>query len=126
SLTLASPAVVGQTYRLQFAAESDNQLSTILGIIEIGISTSATAFGTQIFSANPAAGDWTLYDQTFIAPISGQYLTVSSDPNHAGWTHVDNFQLELVPEPAGWAILGLVAALLAWRRKFPSLRVRNR
>ena len=117
SLTLSSSVVAGQTYRLRFSAESVTDFSSVLGIVSIGISGSATAFGNQVFSASPGASGWTQYDQTFVAPASGSYLTVSSVANNDGWTHVDNFQLEAVPEPATWAVVGVGPALLAWWRR---------
>jgi hypothetical protein len=117
SLNLSSPVVAGQTYRLRFSAESVTAFDPGLGMVAIGISGSATAFGTGVFSATPSAGSWTQYDQELIAPVNGLYLTVSSVANNNGWTHVDNFQLEAVPEPAAWAIVALGPVLLAWRRR---------
>lgn len=77
SLSLSSGVVSGTSYDLQFYGALLADFNNATGPIEIGLSSSSTAFGTLIFSGTPTSADsWTLFSSTFIAPVSGSFLTV--------------------------------------------------
>jgi hypothetical protein len=113
SLNLSSPVVTGNSYSLQFfAAGLSNEP---LGPVQIGLSNSATNFGTLIFSGTPAGtNSWTQFDHDFVAPVNALYLTVRNTTIDDMFAFVDNFTL--VPEPTTVALLTL-GALTALRRR---------
>ncbi len=91
SLDLSSPVVAGDTYTLHFWAEAE--LYFDLGSVLVGISNSATSFGTLVYTANlTLAGTWESFSSTFTAPVDGSYLTIQSG-NSVAWTHIDAFSL---------------------------------
>lgn len=115
SLTLSSALVSGNSYALRFFAA---QFPAFASSVDIGVSSSATAFGTLLFSASGLSSDaWTQIDQTFSAPINASFLTVRSGLPVTVYSFVDNFSLDsagvsAVPEPGtlGLLALGLLAA----------------
>jgi hypothetical protein len=90
-----------------------------LGAIEIGISSSATSFGTLVHSAAPTSTTtWTQVSHTFIASSNASYLTLrtSSTPDEM-YAFVDDVSLVAVPEPSTALLLGLGLASFARRRE---------
>ena len=101
SFDLSGSIVSGRAYALQFfAAGLASRGFSPLGPVEIGLSSSATSFGTQIFSGTPTSTtSWTQFDHAFVAPVNAMFLTVRSGTLANGYAFVDNFTLIL--EPAG-------------------------
>jgi PEP-CTERM motif len=118
SFNLSSSIVAGQVYSLDFYAQTVTDFQPGGGAVLVGVSGSATSFGTQIFSGVAGTSAWTHFTQTFMAPVNGLYLTIESDPNGVPtWTHIDNFSLTPVPEP-GTLTLGALALAGAVRRSW--------
>ena len=106
SMTLSSALVAGNSYTLQFFGA---QLAGFTSTIQIGVSTSPTAFGTSIFTGSPSSSTtWTQFNATFLAPVSGSYITVEN-VNIGDYSFVDNFSLAgstSTPEPSALFLLG--------------------
>jgi hypothetical protein len=121
SMSLTEGIVGGSTYDLQFYGALLGGSPT--GTLEIGVSNSATSFGTLVFSGTPLSADsWTLFSALFVAPSNAAFLTVRVTGTD-GYAFVDNFTLEstasAVPEPATLSLFGIGAAaagLRRWRR----------
>jgi hypothetical protein len=122
SLAVSSPLVGGQSYSLSFyaARQGGNPVS-----IDIGLSTSATGFGTLIFTGAPSSGDtWDHIVTTFVAPNSGAFIAVRNQyvDGHDAYSFVDNFSIEelkTVPDPgSSLLLLGMgLAGLRAWKQR---------
>ncbi len=107
SFDLSSPVVNGSAYLLRFFAAG---LSVApLGPVEIGLSGSASDFGTLIFSGTPgSATEWTQFDYAFVAPIDASFLTVRNAAVYNMYAFVDNFSLSdaRIPAPGACHPLG--------------------
>lgn len=115
AIELIESLVVGHVYELSFFAHCGPDGSRG---VEAGISTSATGFGTQIFSASAYSNQksvWTQLSGQFTATIPATHLTFQSAYSGNSQASLDNVRLELVPEPAS-IILLLGASLLLLRR----------
>lgn len=118
TLDLSGALTPGQSYTLSFCAVSNNDFGVGNGELDIGVSTSATGFGTWVYNTGVIPiGVWTTYTTTFVAPDASVFLSVSSVGSNHGWNHVDDFQLDVVPEPASICALGLGALALLRRRR---------
>lgn len=116
SLDLSAPLNAGSSYNLSFYAAGLS--SNSLGLIEVGVSGSATAFGSLVFSATPtSSAAWDLFQTTFIAPIAATHLTFSVSPVFDGYAFVDNATLDAVPVPASALLLGSVMIAAGAYRK---------
>ena len=116
SLSLSTGIVGGASYALSFygaLVQGDPA-----GTIQIGVSNSATSFGTLIFIASPFyTSQWDQFTNNFVAPSNASFLTVRTDP-FQGYAFVDNFTLDPlspapVPEPATLTLLGVGLATIA-------------
>lgn len=119
SMTLAGPLTPGASYDLSFAIERLASGQFNGGTVEVGVSTTATSFGTQIASATAPANGWLLASGSFLAPTAASYLTVRVITTF-GWVGLDNFVLSAspIPEPASAALLGAgLAAIVFWRAR---------
>lgn len=117
SFTLASSLTVGASYQLDFRVHN---IYNGGGSLLIGISTSATSFGTLIFSALPQTSGWAEFSTTFVAPSSGAFLTVQQGVGSSTtWNETDNFSLTTasVPEPGMLSLLGSMAGVALLRRR---------
>lgn len=118
TLEFSSALTVGNTYKLSFCAVANDDFSSGPGALDLGISTTAGTFGTGVYSTAVATGTtWTLYSTTFVASIAATHLSVETAVGNSGWSHVDDFKVEVVPEPATMAALGVGALGLLRRRK---------
>lgn len=123
ALHLSSPVIAGQSYTLEFDAHAETSFDPGLGPVEIGLSSSATSFGTLIFSTgNLSTTSWTRFTHSFVSPVNASYITVRVG-NTETWAHVDNFVL--VPEPSTVVALTTgLAGMMALRRRMPERRRR--
>lgn len=116
SLDLSSAVVSGNAYALQFFAVG--RTSDTLGPVEIGLSDSATSFGTLIFSGTPAGTtEWTQFDYTFITPINASFLTVRNATVYDMYVFVDNFSLvetEMIPAPSALLLGSIGIGIVNW------------
>ncbi|MBI5708498.1 MAG: PEP-CTERM sorting domain-containing protein [Armatimonadetes bacterium] len=121
SFDLSGSILNGTSYTLSFYAAATTAIRPGTGPVDIGISTSATSFGTQVYTTGTgiSGSGWQYFTTTFTAGINASYLTVQCAPTGGdiSWIHVDNFSLTAVPEPGSLAVLGLGAFLLARRRR---------
>ena len=93
SFDLSSPIVAGTTYTIDFWAHAVTNVSPGRDPVEIGVSSSAASFGTLVFtSGSLSTGSWSHFMSDFVAPVSGDFLTVR--PSGMTWAHIDNFSLE--------------------------------
>ena len=118
-MTLAGPLTPGASYDLSFAIERLASGQFNGGTVEVGVSTTATSFGTKIASATAPANGWLLASGSFLAPTAASYLTVRVITTF-GWVGLDNFVLSAspIPEPASAALLGAgLAAIVFWRAR---------
>lgn len=130
SFDLSSMVVAGNIYSLQFFGAED---VGYVGEIEIGLSSTATDFGTLIRTASPHSSSvWTQFDLVFLAPMNASFLTVRSAPTggEERYSYVDNFSLTEsalpgVPLPATFWLFG---SGLMWfvvaRRRRPGMELR--
>ncbi len=95
SMTLSAPLTAGNSYTISFYDKADPRW--IANPFEIGLSTSANAFGTLLYTAPSGAanGVWTQRTFTFTAPFSALYITVSlqGSPSTIDWSQADNFTI---------------------------------
>lgn len=99
SLDLSSPVVAGALYTLSLSVMRETTFGASTGFVDVGISSVATAAGASIYSASPASDNvWESFSVTFVAPVSGAFLTLSAGAN-VGWSHVDDVQLVAVSSP---------------------------
>ena len=99
SFDLSSPIVSGQTYNLLFYASNSTSSST--ESLSVGISSSATSYGTQAVLVPLGSNNtYTQYSATFTAPIGGDYLTIEPGAIGNFWFGLDDFYLELVCPPS--------------------------
>lgn len=117
SFDLSSSIVAGRTYTVSFWAQTVLDFDPGREPLHIGISNSATDFGTLVYNTGPnSPNSWTYHEHTFVAAVDGAYLTVSSvfGPNPT-WIHVDDFRL--VPSPGAVSMLALSGLALRRRRR---------
>lgn len=123
SMTLSGALTAGSSYSLSFDIERLISAGFDGGTAEIGLSTSATSFGTLIDSATASSSGWTHHASSFIAPNAGSYLTVRVTTSRSSWVGLDNFVLDGgatsgVPEPGVLALVGLaLGGLVLFRRR---------
>jgi hypothetical protein len=117
SLALSENLVAGQQYTVRFLARTNTLFGTVPSVLEVGVSNSATAFGSLVFTT-PTLGDtWTTFSTTFTASGGESQLTARAQVNGTWhWTWVDNFQLNAVPSGGASSTLAL-AGIAALRRR---------
>jgi len=94
SLKLAQPLQSGTSYTFTFYVYRPNSYATTPDTSYIGLSTSASTFGTLIYTVAPPSSinAWVQHTVTFTAPNNGQYITVCGKTTGSGtWRWFDNF-----------------------------------
>ena len=95
SLDLYASVVAGSVYELSLWVLSGRTSNSSIGRVEVGLTIDPHTMGTVFFTAPaPAPAQWTRLVIVFIAPVNGDWLTVSSGQTE-GWTHVDGIELRL-------------------------------
>ncbi|HET6991547.1 MAG TPA: hypothetical protein VFJ43_09500, partial [Bacteroidia bacterium] len=90
TMKLSAPLTAGTTYTMSFWDKGDVTYTPGMPVI-IGVSTVAGAAGTVVYTGpTPTTGVWNKRCFSFVAPNSGQYISVST-AGPTRWTHVDNF-----------------------------------
>ena len=95
SMAIDAPLVTGVSYTLSMWALGETTFRP-LGNFEIGASTSATSFGTLIYSGTPAEMVWGNHTFTFIAPNDATHITLRNEAGEIHWNHLDHFEF-IVP-----------------------------
>lgn len=96
TLQLSSVVSAGETCTLSYWAHGVPDFDPQLGMIEIGISSTAGAFGTLVFTGTLTAHSvWQQFTSTFTSPTSGGFLSIRAAVPDS-WTHVDEFALTVV------------------------------
>ncbi len=98
SLALSAPLVIGNSYTLTYYDSKNPTYAT--NPVEIGISTSSTAFGTQVYLSPTPTTTWAQRTVTFTATVAATYITAHVVGNAYSWTHVDDFVLTPNGTPA--------------------------
>lgn len=97
SIPIDAPLTPGETYTLSFWALGETTFRP-LGPLQIGESTSSTAFGTVIYTVTPSEMTWSNYTFTFVASAASTHITVRNEPTgDVYWNHVDHFEF-IVPD----------------------------
>jgi gliding motility-associated-like protein len=93
TMTLSTPLVSGQTYTLTFWDRGCIAFSTSSPAVQIGVSNVNSDIGTVVYTAaTPVESVWTQRTATFVAPINGLYLSVSTPVGSTSdWVQIDNF-----------------------------------
>jgi len=91
SLTLSAPLVAGNTYTISFWDRVYSGYNP--QPVQIGVSTVNNAFGTVVYTGPMPVGVWTNRIATFVAPVSGLYITVQLGGAYSlsDWVQADNF-----------------------------------
>ncbi len=116
SFDLTGGLVAGNVYTIDFWAQAVTDFDSGNDPIEIGISGSASSFGTLVYTtAALSTNSWVNYTSTFTAPINADYLTVMNATGAGTWAHIDAFTL--VPAPGALALLSMGGLALTRRRR---------
>jgi hypothetical protein len=93
SLKLSSPLVSGNSYQFSFYQKADTTFTPVDSLI-IGISSDSITMGTRIYSLQPQVQTgWTLTTFTFIAPVTGLFITFGNKGLSRGWNFIDDIQI---------------------------------
>jgi hypothetical protein len=121
SMNLTGQMIAGASYALSFYIERLGNGPFDGGTVQIGVSSSASNFGTQVASATAPGSGWLLSTTSFVSPISASYLTVRLATVQSSWVGLDNFSLTgptaPIPEPATAALLLVGLGLFTMRAR---------
>lgn len=94
SMQLSTSMIIGHRYVISYYDKADTNFRKKRDSIEIGISTSSGSFGTKIYQSFPVISNWTKRTFSFIAPVTGQFITVRLSNFSDGWNFIDNFYVD--------------------------------
>jgi len=122
SLKLSEALVAGVEYQLSFVALSNTDFTAGTGPLRFGTSSSATDFGSLVFSTGTinTPRQWQSFNTSFVASASGNFLTIQGSQGEGGansWMFVDGVVLEAVPTPGSLALLGMGGLCMLRRRR---------
>ena len=96
ALALSAPLATGASYTISFWTYGELTFRA-LGNVEIGASTSNSAFGTSIYVSSTAPSAWTNHVFSFVAPNNATHITVRNVIDGIiHWNHVDAFSFVAV------------------------------
>ncbi len=95
SMELTGPLTIGEEYTISFWTYSEVTFR-VRGDVEVGCSTSPTAFGTFLYTATTVESTWVNHVFTFTATEASTYITVRNVAGDIHWNHVDHFEM-IVP-----------------------------
>ncbi|HYV90629.1 MAG TPA: T9SS type A sorting domain-containing protein [Chitinophagales bacterium] len=93
TLQLDAPLVSGNSYTISYYDRGWDQYGCCPpGVpLEIGVSDIAGAAGTIVYTSPvPTTNSWSHRVFTFVAPNSGQYISIAAQDNTTRWTHIDS------------------------------------
>jgi len=94
SLHLSTSLNAGTVYYISYFEKADTSFGSLTDSLIIGVSSSSSMFGTQIYSSLPSVqAGWTHKSFTFTSPVTGRYLTIANKGGQFGWNFIDNFCL---------------------------------
>lgn len=96
TFSLCLPMIQGNSYTLTYYDRGWYQQGCCPpGVpLEVGISSVAGAQGTIIYSSPiPTLNIWSQRVVTFVAPLSGSYISFQAQNNNTRWTHIDNLSM---------------------------------
>jgi len=109
SMELSAPVEQGEMYTVTcYAWQFGRDFAPDIGPVAIGLSNSATDFGTQVYSATPDTTGWNQMTHTFDAPIAASYLTCQAVSAGDTWIHIDTFSLRSGSSPvsaSSWSMI---------------------
>jgi gliding motility-associated-like protein len=94
TMQLSAPLVAGTSYTITFWDRGCwGSFSTSAPPVRLGVSAVPGAVGTTVYTAPaPVNGTWVMRTATFVAPITGAYISVDLPSGGLGdWTQIDNF-----------------------------------
>lgn len=98
ALALSAPLTIGVSYTISFYSRSEVSFRP-RGDVEIGASTSSTAFGTAIYTAVTVESTWIYHEFTFTATEASTHITARNVTGAIYWNHLDHFvMLEPIEE----------------------------
>jgi len=93
---LCLPLIQGNSYTLTYYDRAWYQQGCCPpGVpLEIGVSSVAAAQGTMVYTSPvPTLNVWSQRVVTFVAPISGSYISFQAQNNNTRWTQIDNLSM---------------------------------
>ena len=92
SIPVTPSLVAGQNYSFTFWAYAELSFRS-RGDIQVGASTSNSAFGTLLFTGATTGSAWKQFTVNFTAPNNSTHITVRNIPDGiVHWNHVDDFR----------------------------------
>jgi len=91
AMDLSIPLVAGNSYTISFWSYSETSFR-VQGDVQIGVSTVNNNFGTLVYTAPTIDMTWVQHTFTFVAPVSGAFITARNVPGIIHWNHLDNFE----------------------------------
>jgi hypothetical protein len=93
SFPLSTPLASGTSYDLSFYFERLVSGQWDGGVVEVGVSTVGSAFGTLVYTSAAAVDGWTHATSTFVSPANAGFLTVRLTTTTSSWVGLDNFSV---------------------------------